>query len=435
MTKNEKVKLALQKTREKRKFQVCKVYEVKVDKSLLSKEKLEYLNRLFLEAKWWYNHILSQENVFKIDCKVKKVQTMNKDKQFETRELKCLTSSMRQNIHKRLIINIKSLTTNKKKNKKVGKLKFKSSVYSIPGRFFIKNNNLIRIEGFKKCFRVRGLDQIPKDSEIACIKLIRKNSDFYFHITTFQNKEIQIKTKQYIGIDLGIKDSMNFANGVKVDIDIKESKRIKKIQQQFSKKQKHSKNRFKNRLKLKKAYDKRTNKKKDVCNKIVNYLNTNFDYICVQNDNIAGWQRLYGKKINSSIIGRTLGKLELLPKTIMVPRFYPSTQLCPMCSCKTKLSLSERVFKCSNCGFEEDRDIKSAKMIELEGLKQKQIPMEYGELTLVENKTSTPMFEYFKTIPNIEASLCSMKQEVEQFNNSLSLRLQRQSMFSTIFIY
>ena len=271
----------------------------------------------------------------------------------------------------------------------------------------------MRVECFKKCFRVRGLDQIPKESEIACIKLIRKNSDYYFHITTFQSKKEQIKTKQYISTDFGIKQTFNFSNGVKVDVKIKESKRIKKTQQKIARQEKHSKNRFKNRLKLQKAYDKRDNQKEDICNKIVSYLNTNFDYICVQNDNIAGWQRLYGKKINASIIGRTLSRLELLPKTIIVPRFFPSTQLCPMCSCKTKLSLSERIFKCSNCGFEEDRDVKAAKMIELEGLKQVKelVPMEYGELTLVENKTSTSMFEYFKTIPNVEACLCSLKQE------------------------
>ena len=412
MTKNEKVKLALQKTREKRKSQVCKVYEVKIDKSILSKEKIEYLNRLFLEAKWWYNHILTQENIFKIDCKVKNIQVMNKDKKFEERELS-LSYSIKKSVQRQIISNLQSLKTNKKKSKKAGRLKFKSSVNSISSRFFIKGENHIRIEGSKKCFRVNGLEQIPKESEIACIKLIRKNLDYFFHITTFQKKEEQIKTKQYIGIDLGIKDSLNFANGVKIDVDIKESKRIKKLQQQLSKKQKHSKNRFKNRLKLQKAYDKRDNQKEDICNKIVSYLNTNFDYICVQNDNIAGWQRLYGKKINASIIGRTLSRLELLPKTIIVPRFFPSTQLCPMCSCKTKLSLSERIFKCSNCGFEEDRDVKAAKMIELEGLKQVKelVPMEYGELTLVENKTSTSMFEYFKTIPNVEASLCSLKQE------------------------
>jgi len=410
MTKNEKRKLTLQKTKEKRKSQVCKTYEVKVDKSSLSKEKLEHLSRLFLEAKWWYNHILSQEDVFKIDCKVRKVKVMNKDKQFEERQLIKLSCSMKQMLHKIIISNIKSLSKNKKNKRKVGRLKFKSVLTCIPVRSYI-NNSFIRIERLKKHFKVNGLEQISKDCEITTTNLLRLHSDYYFHITTFQNKKEQVKTRQYIGIDLGIKDSLSFSNGVKIDVNIKESKNIKKTQQQLSKKQKHSRNRFKTKLKLQKAYEKRDNQKKDITNKIVSYLNTDFDHICVQNDNISVWQRLYGKKINSSIIGRTLSKLKLLPKTIIVDRFFPSTQLCPYCNCKTKLCLSERVFKCSNCGFEEDRDTKSAKIIELEGLKSKKIPMEYGELTLVENKTSTSMFEYFKTIPNVEACLCSLKQE------------------------
>ncbi len=410
MSKIEKIKQSIQKTRDLRKSQVCKVFEVKVDKSALSKEKLEYFTRLFLEAKWWYNYILSQQDRFKIDLKNKKILVMNKDKQFEERVLKNLSYSIRNNIHKRLLVNLKSLLAKKKKKQKIGKLKFKKSINSISGDFFIKNNKM-RIEGLKKCFRVKGLDQIPKDAEIACINLIRRHGDFYFHITTFLNKKDIIKTNQSIGIDLGIKDSFNFSNGVKVDVNIKESKRIKKLQQRLAKQKKHSKNNFKTRLKLQKAHEERTNQKRDITNKIVSYLNSNFDNICVQDDNIAGWQMLYGKKINASIVGRTLGKLKQLPKTIVVDRYFPSTQLCPICGCKTKLSLSDRIFKCCNCGFSDDRDTKSARMIEIEGLKQKQIPMEYGKLTLVENKTSTSMLEYFKTIPNLKASLCSMKQE------------------------
>lgn len=84
----EKEKITRLQTKERRKFQVCRVYEVKIDKSSLSKFKLDYLSRLFLEAKWWYNHVLnSLDNIVKLDCKTKNIQVMNKDKQFEVREL------------------------------------------------------------------------------------------------------------------------------------------------------------------------------------------------------------------------------------------------------------------------------------------------------------------------------------------------------------
>ena len=46
-------------TKNKRKTQNCKVYQIKVDKSKLSKKSLKHLNSLFLEGKWLYNSILS----------------------------------------------------------------------------------------------------------------------------------------------------------------------------------------------------------------------------------------------------------------------------------------------------------------------------------------------------------------------------------------
>jgi putative transposase len=402
-----KAKLTRQQTRDRRKSQFCRVYQVKIDKSSLSKSKLDYLSRLFLEAKWWYNYVLGQHNIFETDCKVKKIKVMNKDKQFEEKDLIYLTSTTKKDLKLRIITSIKSLYTRKKKHKKVGKLKFKSFLRCIPGRFYIKNLYVMKIECCKELFRVNGLKQILKDSEISNISLTRRHGDFYFNITTWQMRKQSELTGNSIGIDFGIKDTLSFSNGVKVNVDIKESKRIKKLQQKSSRQEKKSKNRFKTKILLEKAYDERNNKKKNVCNKIVGYLNSNFDHICVQNDCISGWQKLYGRKINSSIVGRTLSKLKQLPKTIIVDRFFPSTKLCPICYSKNLMLLSERTYKCNNCFFEEDRDVKSAKIIEIEALKNK-IPISYGDFKLVENKTSTQMYDYF----NQQLSkYCSVKQE------------------------
>ena len=54
----------------------------------------------------------------------------------------------------------------------------------------------------------------------------------------------------------------------------------------------------------------------------------------------------------------------------MVNKFFPSTQLCPVCNKKTKLPVWERTYVCISCNYTEDRDIKSAKCILTEGLKK-----------------------------------------------------------------
>src|SRR3972149_6906043 len=96
MTKNETIKNTRLKTKLRREQQDCKVFELKFDKSHLSGKKLEFLNMLFIEAKWIYNYILSQDSVFKYDYKNKKVIVLNKDREQEEREIKYLSSQIRQ---------------------------------------------------------------------------------------------------------------------------------------------------------------------------------------------------------------------------------------------------------------------------------------------------------------------------------------------------
>lgn len=64
-----------QKSREltklKRKSQTCHCYTLKIDESHLNQNQKLFLNRIFLEAKWFYNFVLSKENIF--DTSVRKV--------------------------------------------------------------------------------------------------------------------------------------------------------------------------------------------------------------------------------------------------------------------------------------------------------------------------------------------------------------------------
>ena len=47
-------------TRNKRKTQTAKSFDIKIDKSKVSKEKSDNLQRLFLEGKWFTNYIISK---------------------------------------------------------------------------------------------------------------------------------------------------------------------------------------------------------------------------------------------------------------------------------------------------------------------------------------------------------------------------------------
>jgi putative transposase len=184
-TKKENIKAALKATKAKRKNQFCRVYELKIDKSHLNNETREHLNRLFLEAKWFYNHILAQKDIFNLDFddKIKEIPVMVKDV-FEIRSLDCLSSHMKQSLIERTQDNIRGLHERKEKGYKVGKLKYKSLIQSIPlkqygNTYKIIDDKYVHVQGIKQKIRVRGLKQIPSNADYANGTLIRKHGDYY----------------------------------------------------------------------------------------------------------------------------------------------------------------------------------------------------------------------------------------------------------------
>ena len=129
-------------TKEKRKSQTCKVYEVKIDHSHLSHSAVTHFNCLFKEAKWFYNYCLSNDNVDNADTTLKKV-LVKVGEQYEIRYFDALTSQMKQGIKTRLFGSLMSLAALKEQGNKVGRLKFKGVVNSIPLKQF-SNSYYIR---------------------------------------------------------------------------------------------------------------------------------------------------------------------------------------------------------------------------------------------------------------------------------------------------
>ena len=402
MTKNELIKQTLKETSEKRKNQVCKVFEIKFDYSHLSKEKLNYLNKLFLEAKWIYNFCLSQEDIFKISDKIKKVTILNKNRELEERTIKFLSSQMKQSIIDKCKQNIINLSKAKKKGLKVGKLKFKKEINCIPLKQFnmtykIIDKKYIKLQGFKKYFKVMGLNQLPENCDFANANLIKRNNNFYLMITTYQTKINKVIPNNEIGIDFGIRDDFTFSNGIKINTKFNLNK-VKREHKKLSKKVKNSKNQYKQKISLRKEYEKISNKKKDVKNKLISYLKNNFSHIAIQDENIKGWHHgLFGKQVQQSILGITLSELKKHDKTKVVVRFEPTTKCCYNCGKMNKISLDERIYKCS-CGLVEDRDVKSAKTILI--FSKEKIPMEHRDLKPVEKEITSNMLNYFNKFVN-----------------------------------
>ena len=380
-------------TLQRHKQQTCKVYSVKIDRSHLSVSAQSHLSCLFREAKWFYNYCLSQPNINDADTTARQVPVKVGDK-YENRTFTTLQAHMKQGIKTRLFGSLSGLHALKENGHKVGRLKFKGVVNSIPLKEYKRTYFLdvaksrIRIQGLKSWLRVRGLQQIPDDAEIANAVLVRKNHDYYLNITTYTNTKRQIPETS-IGIDFGCETQLTFSNGIKVQFQVPVSKRLRRLDRKIQKKQrKDSKNKDKDRDKRRIEYEYLTNKKKDIRHKLVSAITSNYKYVCFQNESIHAWHSgRHGKKVQSTGIGGILADLKHKAATpIEVDRFFPSTQLCPECGGKRKLGLGERTYTCG-CGYSEDRDVKSAMCIEAEGMKQ--IPTDYREFKPGEISTST----------------------------------------------
>ena len=101
----------------------------------------------------------------------------------------------------------------------------------------------------------------------------------------------------------------------------------------------NSKNKQKDLAKRRKEYEKITNQKKDIRNKIVNVITTYFKYVVFQDENIHEWAMMnHGKKIQNTAIGAILADLKHKSASpVMVDKFFPSTKLCSNCGKKNIL--------------------------------------------------------------------------------------------------
>ena len=422
--KKSKIKQSVLRTKNRRTKMLCKVIEVKIDNSRINSITRKSLYKLFTEAKWLYNFMIDFMSTHKIsdfNSKIKEVPVKVKvggllpskhalDKT-ETRTFEQISAQMKQGIQTRIFNSLSALSALKANGHKVGKLKFKKFIKSIPLKqhtqtfTIFKRSKTIKIQGIKQALKVYGLNQMPEVCEIANANLTKIGKDFYLQITIYVEKEIQNVPDVCIGIDFGCETQLTLSNGEKIKFQIPVDTRVKKFDRDLARKVKGSKNKNKELLKREKAYHTLVNQKKEVKNQIVNKLVKKYKVICFQDENLSEWkQNGHGKKIQNSALGGIIMALQRKAVTpIVIDKYFPSSQLCSKCGNRHKLELKDRIYVCEKCGLEIDRDVNAAKNIENEGIRISLVPVECREVKLVEQPTDTFALS--------ESKLVALKQE------------------------
>jgi putative transposase len=373
MTKAEQIKNTLQETKQHREAQKPRVYELKLQN--LSRRKSEVLSKAFLEAKWLYNWLVSDTERLGISAnKVSVVEIKARDI-YEQRELTILGSQIKQEIADRLKDNLRALCKLKKNGHRVGALKPKKFVNSIPLKQYGVTysldfvHNRVRIQKLGK-FRVLGLHQIPLEAEIANAVLVRKPSGYYLHVTCYLPKNSHSSRNPVgkdIGVDFGVASKLTLSNGIRIDFEVHETPKLKQLQRKLARVQKGSRNRERIRFLLSKEYEKLNNRRKDAQNKTLAFLKI-YRKVVFQDDCVKGWSVLFGRQVHSSGIGELKSRLRTSLETpVVVGRTETSTGECFACGKKHHLSLSDRIIKCE-CGWKRDRDVNAALVILRKGL-------------------------------------------------------------------
>ena len=271
--------------------------------------------------------------------------------------------------------------------------RFKKKNKSDVKMYFVKNN---KYDCLSERHRIKvptlGWVRLKEKGYIPTSKdgfIVRSGTISYkagrYHISVLvdiQKQDNEVGNSFGIGIDLGLKnlaicsDGSTYCNINKTYNIRKVEKSLKREQRKLSRKvisikkgESTRKNFVKQILKVQKLYQRLTNIRTDYLNKTIHSIvKTKHTFIVIEDLNISGMMK--NRHISKAVAQQKF--FEFRTKLIskckennielrIVDRFYPSSKTCHNCGhIKKDLKLSDRVYKCSECGYVEDRDINAS---------------------------------------------------------------------------
>ena len=177
------------------------------------------------------------------------------------------------------------------------------------------------------------------------------------------------RTGNAVGLDFGLKCFLTTSDGEEIEAPqyLKESLgEVQRLHRNLSRKKRGSNNRRKAKRKLSKAYRRISNQRRDWHFKLARRLFREYDVVAIEDLNLDGMKRLWGRKVSDLSYHSFVKILEHVAnkerkEVRQVDRYFPSSQLCSGCGSKnSKLTLADRDWVCVECGCVHDRDVNAA---------------------------------------------------------------------------
>lgn len=271
--------------------------------------------------------------------------------------------------------------------------KFKKKDISDVKMYFVKNNKTDCLSERHKIkiptlgwVRLKEKGYIPTTKDGFIIRsgtISKKVGKYYVSVLVNIPDKNNIKNNNFgIGIDLGLKE-LAICSDRSIYQNINKTNRVKKIEKKLKREQRKlsrkiisikkgkstQKNFVKQKLKVQKLYQRLTNIRTDYINKTINSIvKTKPSFIVIEDLNVRGIMK--NKYLSKAIAQQKFFefRIKLTNKCKennielrIVDRWYPSSKTCHDCGhIKKDLKLSDRTYKCSKCGYKEDRDINAS---------------------------------------------------------------------------
>jgi transposase len=229
-----------------------------------------------------------------------------------------------------------------------------------PDKFKAPVANKISILGLGK---IRYHKQELPPADIKCGRIIKKSSGWYLCLWLDTNHTFPVKkTSNAIGIDPGFSTLLTLSDGTKIE----NPRELRKGAHGLAQAQKGKRKKLAARLQERQA-----NRRKDRNHKISRWIIENYATIYYSDDNFKGMAAKFGKSVAEAGLKQLIDfityKGSNCGRMVVPVSSFQTTMTCSSCGSltgPTGLSgLAVRVWNCSACGAQHDRDINSAKQV------------------------------------------------------------------------
>ena len=255
---------------------------------------------------------------------------------------------------------------------------FSSIVYKQGG--FKLNGNVLVVNSIRQHFQFSYSRSY--EGKVRQIRIKRSRlGEYFLYVVTDAVAGPVVSGKSLkgasVGMDFGLKTYLTLSDGTKIDnpqflkSDLNELRRRSRA---FSRCEKTSHHRIARRRDLERCHERIRNRRDDWQWKMCHELCRRYDTICIEDLNLAGMTRLWGRKVNDLAFGAFIQKLEFVAskygtEVVKIDRFYASSKTCSACQyVNERLSLRDRSWTCPSCGASHDRDLNASINILRQGI-------------------------------------------------------------------